>query len=283
VTDDDNDKGSKKRKLRTLPGLDVEQLRHPTDTRATAALKKIPGLDKLMAKILEYGLERLYYVDNVASNLRVTPAMFGRLHRSLVWACKILDVAEPELYVTVDPRPNAFTFGHTNPFITMTSGLVDMLSDEELFFVIGHEVGHIKAGHVLYGTIARNIAAVIELVGEVTLGVGALVGRGLLIPLLEWFRCAELTADRAALLCVQDLEPARATFMKLAGGTTRLAAEMDRDEFLRQVRAYEDVDRSNLDRAYKLLLTLERTHPFAMQRAKELELWFEGGYQEIMR
>ena len=42
----------------------------------------MPGLDKVLAKILEYGLERLYYVDNVASNLRVTPAMFGRLHRA---------------------------------------------------------------------------------------------------------------------------------------------------------------------------------------------------------
>ncbi|HUJ57680.1 MAG TPA: M48 family metallopeptidase [Kofleriaceae bacterium] len=279
---DDTADGKKKRKLRALPGLSVEDLRHPSDRRATDALKKIPGIDKLFAKVLEIGLERLYYVENVASNLRVTPKMFGRLHRSLTWACKILDVPEPEMYVTVDPVPNAFTYGHTKPFVTVTSGLVDMMSDEELFFVIGHEVGHIKAGHVLYGTMARNIAAVVALLGEMTLGVGALLARGLVIALLEWYRCAELTSDRAALLCVQDLEPARATFMKLAGGTTRLAAEMDRDEFLRQVREYEEVDRSTLDHAYKILLTLGRTHPFAMQRAKELELWHEGGYAELM-
>ena len=83
-------------------------------------------------------------------------------------------------------------------------------------------------------------------------------------------------------LCVQDLEPARDTFMKLAGGTTRLAAEMDRDEFLRQVREYEEVDRSTLDKAYKVLLTLLRTHPFAMQRAKELEVWFNSGFDDLM-
>jgi hypothetical protein len=70
--------------------------------------------------------------------------------------------------------------------------------------------------------------------------------------------------------------------MKLAGGTTRLAAEMDREEFLRQIREYEDVDRSTLDRAYKVLLTVQRTHPFAMQRAKELELWSEGGYAQLI-
>jgi Zn-dependent protease with chaperone function len=186
------------------------------------------------------------------------------------------------MYVTVDPVPNAWTYGHTKPFITLTSGLIDMMSDEELFFVIGHEMGHIKAGHVLYGTMARNIAAIVALLGEATLGIGALLGRGLAFALYEWYRCAELTCDRAALLCVQDLEPARSTFMKLAGGTTRLASEMDRDEFLRQIREYEEVDRSTLDKAYKVLLTVQRTHPFAMQRAKELETWYEGGYAQLM-
>jgi Zn-dependent protease with chaperone function len=281
VTEPDEPR-AKKRKLRLLPGLDVEDFRHPSDARATEALKRIPGLDKVLAKVLEYGLERLYYVDNVASNLRVTPKMFGRLHRSLTWASKILDVPEPELYVTVDPVPNAFTYGHTRPFITVTSGLVDLLDDEQLFFVIGHEMGHIKAGHVLYGTMARNIAAVVQLLGQATLGLGALLGQGLVIALYEWYRCAELTADRAALLCVQDIEPARDAFMRLAGGTTRLAAEMDRGEFLRQVEAYEEVDRSTLDKAYKVLLTLYRTHPFAMQRAKTLDAWHRDGYEELM-
>jgi Zn-dependent protease with chaperone function len=285
VTDQDgtgDPKGPKRRKLRPLVGLSVGDFCHPLDARATDALKRIPGLDKVIAKLLEYGLERVYYVDNVASNLRVTPKMMPRLHRSLTWACKILEVPEPELYVATDPIPNAFTYGHTKPFVTVTSGLIDILSDEELFFVIGHEVGHIKAGHVLYGTMARNIAAVVTLIGQATFGFGALLMQGLVLALYEWYRCAELTADRAALLCVQDIEPARDTFMKLAGGTSRLAGEMDRDEFLRQVQEYQDVDRSALDKAYKILLTLLRTHPFAMQRAKELEIWVNDGYPELM-
>ena len=276
-------RSTKRRKLRPLPGLTAEDFQHKSDIAATDALKKIPGLEKVMSKIMEYGMERLYYVDNVASNLRVTPAMFGRLHRSLTWACKILDVPEPEMYVTVDPVPNAFTYGHTKPFITLTSGLIDMLSDEELFFVIGHEVGHIKAGHVLYGTIARNIAAVMEVIGQATLGIGALLGQGLIYAILEWYRCAELTSDRAASRSCTHSSAAHGTFMKLAGGTTRLAAEMDRGEFLRQIRAYEDVDRSTLNKAYKILLTASRTHPFAIQRAKELDQWHGAGYEAVLR
>ncbi|HEX2685928.1 MAG TPA: peptidase M48, partial [Kofleriaceae bacterium] len=69
-------RSARKRKLRPLPGLSVEEFRDPSDARATDALKKIPGLDKALAKLLEYGLERLYYVENVGSNLRVTPKMF---------------------------------------------------------------------------------------------------------------------------------------------------------------------------------------------------------------
>ncbi len=273
----------KKRKLRPLPGLSAEDFRHPQDAAATDTLKRIPGFDKVVTKILEYGLERLAYVDNVASNLRVTPTMFGRLHKSLLWGCKILDLPEPEMYVTMNPTPNAWTFGHTKPFITVTSGLIDLLSDEELFFVIGHELGHIKAGHVLYGTMARNIASIVEMIGQATLGIGAMLGQSLVYALLEWYRAAELTCDRAAMLCVQDIEPARATFMKLAGGNSRLAHEMDRDEFLRQVAAFEDVDRSTLNKAYKVFLTSQRTHPFAMQRAKEVERWLDGGYQDVIK
>lgn len=272
---------TKKRQLRTLPGLAAGEFQHPADVAATEALKSVPGLDKVMSKIMEYGLERLYYLDNTASNVRVTEKMFPRLYSCLTWGCKILEVDEPELYVTVDPVPNAYTYGHTKPFIVLTSGLVDMLDHEERFFVIGHELGHIKAGHVLYTLMAQNIAAIVTLLGQATLGIGALLGKGLVYALYEWYRNAELTSDRAGLLCVQDFEPCVRTFMKLAGGARTLYDEMDRDEFLDQIRAYEDADRSALNKAYKLLLTLPRTHPFAILRAKELDLWHTEAYEAI--
>ena len=271
---------TKKRKLRRLPGLQPADFQHPSDVAATEALRKVPGLDKALAKVMEYGLERLYYLENVASNVRVTERMFPRMHRALQWGCQVLDLPEPELYVTVDPVPNAYTYGHTQPFIVLTSGLVDMLDDEERFFVIGHELGHIKADHVLYTLVARNIAALVTLVGQATLGIGALLGRGLVYALYEWFRKAELTADRAGLLCVQEFDPCLRTFMKLAGGASKLYAEMDRADFLGQIRAYEEADWSVLNQAYKVLLTLERTHPFAILRAKELDQWHQSGYQE---
>ena len=272
---------SRKRQLRTFPGIKASDFQHPWDKEATEALRAVPGLETAVSKVMEYGFERLYALDNVASNVRVTKNQFGRLYKSLTWACKILEVEEPELYITVDPMPNSFTYGHTRPFVVMTSGLVDMLDDEERFFVLAHEVGHIKADHVLYGVLARNISGLVALLGQATLGIGALLGQGLVIALYDWYRKAELTADRAGLLCVQDMDPCIRTFMKLAGGASRLFGEMDKSEFLKQIRAYEDADRSTLSKAYKVLLTLYRTHPFPILRAKELDAWAGTGYREL--
>src|SRR5262245_18249806 len=126
---------TKKRQLRTFPGLEARSFQHHLDIVATDALRSVPGLDLLVSKVMEYGFERMYYLENIAGSVRVTPDMFGRIYRSLKWGCKILDLEEPELYVKLDPVPNAFTYGNTKPFIILTSGLIDMLTDEERFFV----------------------------------------------------------------------------------------------------------------------------------------------------
>ena len=272
----------KRKQLKTFPGLTADQFQHPHDAAATDALASVPGLDLVVGKVLEYGLERLYYLENIANNVRVTPRMLPRLHRYLGWGCRILDLEEPELYVTLDPTPNAFTFGHKKPFIVLTSGLVELLGDEELLFTIGHELGHIKAGHVLYTILARNIATIVTAIGQATLGIGSLLGQGLVVALHDWYRKAELTADRAGLLCVQDLDPCVNVFMKLAGGGGRLWAEMDRHEFLRQIDEFDDADRSTLGRAYKTWLTAWRTHPYPILRAKELRDWFDRGYDDLI-
>ena len=150
-----------------------------------------------------------------------------------------------------------------------------MLDDEECFFVIAHELGHIKAHHVLYTIMARNISTIVSIIGQATLGIGTLLSQGLVVALHDWYRKAELTSDRAGLLCVQDFDPCLRVFMKLAGGASRLYAEMDRAAFLQQIRDYEDTDEFFLSKAYKGLLTLYRTHPFPIVRAKELDAWHQ--------
>jgi Zn-dependent protease with chaperone function len=267
----------KQRKLRTYPDLGREDFMHPWDIKATAALHKVPGFDKLIAKVMEWGLERVLFLQNIADNVRVTDKMFPRLHRYLQWSCKVLAVPEPDFYISMDPVPNAYTYGHTRPFVVMTSGLIELLGEEEQFFAVAHEVGHIKCTHSLYTTVAMNIATILEIVGKATLGLGSLLGTGIELALYDWWRKSELSADRAALLCVQDKDTAIRSFMKLAGGANKLFHEMDQDEFMRQIREYEDADESTLNKLYKFFITAFRTHPFPILRAKHLDEWITSG------
>lgn len=267
----------KQRRLRTYPDLPRDAFMHPLDLTATAALQKVPGFDRLMAKVMEWGLERVLHLQNIASNVRVTDKMFPRLFRYLQWSCKVLGVPEPEFYVSMDPTPDAYTYGHTRPFIIITSGLVELLGEEEQFYVIAHEVGHIKCDHSLYTSLAKNMSMLVDVIGQATLGLGAIFGVGLQLALYDWWRKSHLSADRAALLCVQDKQVALRTFMKFAGGANKLFHEMDQDEFMRQIRAYEEADESSLNKVYKVLITAFRTHPFPILRAKHLDEWITSG------
>ena len=94
----------------------------------------------------------------------------------------------------------------------LNSGAVDLLSKEQLDFIIGHEIGHIKSHHVIYHTLASFFANLIS---------SYPIASGLITPiqvgLLYWNRMSELTADRAALLACQDEEVAIDTVIKMAG------------------------------------------------------------------
>ncbi|HEX4207854.1 MAG TPA: M48 family metallopeptidase [Ktedonobacteraceae bacterium] len=261
---------------RHFPELDVSALQHPYDRAALSALQRVPGLDIVVRKFIELLPERVAYIQNVAQMVRATPRQCSHLYAQLQEACAILDVREPELYVAQYPAPNAYTSGHDHPYIVVTTGLLDLMNEDEVLAVIAHELGHIKSGHVLYKTMARGISFVLTIVGDMTLGIGRLVGRSLEAALLEWDRKSEFTADRAGLLAVQDPQVMLSLMMKLAGGTLFQRDEMDASEFLNQANLYEEVDSNLLDRLYKLLMVSSVSHPLTIVRAREIMNWSES-------
>jgi len=82
----------------------------------------------------------------VSGAVPADPQQFSQLHH-VVEALAIGDgLPKPEVYVIDDPSPNAFATG-TSPkraAITATTGLLEIMSREELEGVIGHEMSHIK-------------------------------------------------------------------------------------------------------------------------------------------
>ena len=252
---------------------------HPADRAALNALRAIPGFDQVVRKVMAYFGERGIRQLFLANAVRVGPTQRPRLWAQYQEVLQTLDWKEvPDLYVTQTPLVNAAAVGFEKPFIVLNSGLMELLNEEERRDILGHELGHIMSGHTTYTTIAIII---------LTIGINNLpflAGIALLpfqLALMEWYRKAEFSADRAGLLVTQDLRVTAGTFMKMAGGK-ELDDTLSVDAFLEQASQYEGS--SDLaDKIWQVINTAFRTHPFGTVRAAELQRWVQSGaYDKIL-
>ena len=134
------------------------------------------------------------------------------------------------------------------------------------------------SGHTTYTT----IAIIILTIGLINLPF--LAGIALLpfqLALLEWYRKAELSSDRAGLLAGQNTDAAFGTFLKLAGGGAG-DDTISTEAFIQQAAEYE-TGGDLADRVWQVINTAFRTHPFGTVRAAELKRWIDSGeYQKIL-
>ena len=94
---------------------------------------------------------------------------------------------------------NAYASGMKKHTVTLLSPLVSMLKEEELLAVIGHEMGHIKCGHMANKTLVSYLAGFgAEGIGAYIPVLGPLAMQGLMVPLAHWSRMAEISCDRAS-------------------------------------------------------------------------------------
>lgn len=251
---------------------------HPADRAALQSLRSVPGFDEVVRKIYgfigERGVRLLFQADAV----RVGPKQFPRLNELFTDVVTTLDwEPRPDLFVSQTPFVNAGAFGMDRPFIVINSGALKLLDDDEMRALLGHELGHVMSGHVLYHTILVLILNFSFATLPFLAGIALLPIR---IALLEWYRKSELSSDRAGLLATQDAIPAMRMYLKMAGGGDM--KQMDLNAFLVQAKEYEETGGA-IDRIFQILNTLDRTHPFNTLRAAELQRWIEGGnYERIV-
>lgn len=267
-----------------FPGLSSSAFEHPADRAALEALRRTPGLDRLLKFLSDMGAERIVRIMYTGDSIRVSPRQCSRVYNDLREACAILDVKEPECYIMQNPTPNAWAIGMQKHTIVLTTSLIDLLDDTERLEVIGHELGHIKAEHMLYRTMAIVLSELLKVAASGLTIPAALLSSGLLYSLYYWFRKSELTADRAGLLTVQDPDIAISVLLKLAGGSKKLVDDLSVEEFTKQADLYEDMDDSVLSLYYKFLLVSRQTHPFPALRARELREWSQSDqYLRLLR
>jgi Zn-dependent protease with chaperone function len=190
--------------------------------------------------------------------VRVNVGLIPNVAQSFERVRSCLDDDRPlEAYVFAEPTVHAFVTEASNRYIVaVSSGAVNLLSAEELEFVIGHELGHAAFGHL---DVAAD--AIIEL-GPLDVRQRRLVR--------AWQRAGEISADRAGLRCCDSLEVAATALFKTVCGLTVPGMVIEPREFAAQWdRLVEEVlDQGNRDH-------WQLAHPFPPLRMKALLLFWQ--------
>ena len=199
----------------------------------------------------------------LAQALRLTPQVAPDLHKVVDRCVERLEVdTELEVYVYAAPGFNA---GCTSPengrvFVLLTASLLEAFDTPELTFVLGHELGH----HI-YEHHEIPLQALAQQKG---------VAPRTILQGHAWLRQAELSADRAGLLCCGSLDGAVRSFFKLssgmrqAPGPEQVAAYMEQSAEL--YREDAEKDRRGLEMDWL------STHPFSPVRIRALKAFSES-------
>jgi Zn-dependent protease with chaperone function len=264
-----------------LDGISPRAYQHPADRAATAALQKVPYLDQVVRKLVALGYERALRTFALGASVRLGQDQLPRiwvLHRQVF---NTLDVERvPNLYMTQYPFANAAAIGVDKPIVVLNSELVRILDDDGRRVVLAHEAAHVHSDHVLYHT-----ALIILLrLGLSVVRLPLLAGLPLLaiqLALLEWFRAAELSCDRAAALVTRDPNAVCRALMTMSAGEA--AEDLSLDAFIAQAMDY-DTGGSGLERLTKLMQDLQLTHPMPVRRVRLLLDWVHAGeYDRMVR
>lgn len=264
--------------------MKLEDLIHPEDAKTLKALKNIPALPTIMEKVFQYGYDEISWSENVTSNLRLSENQMPEIYNRLPPICERLGIPVPELYLQMTPIPNAWTSGHSKPYIVLTLGLIKRVKDEELDAVLAHECGHIVCQHVLYQTLASAIFSFGDSMADSFLGtIGSAALKPVRQALIAWSRASELSADRIACLFVPAQTLAKA-LARISLIPRYIVDNMDINAWAMQGKDFEDLkDGTAWNKIVRWMANSDADHPYHPVRVYEALMWIEtDGYHEFL-
>ena len=201
----------------------------------------------------------------LSTAVRLTDSVAPELVKMLADCAEILDVEtklEPFVYPSATMNAAVTPPEEGKLFVLFSSELLDAFDHDELCFVVGHELGHHKYDHH-----EIPVRAVLEESG------GA--DPELALSLFSWSRFAELSADRAGLLCCRNLEAVGRCLFKLASGLRGTRGNVAVEALLQQVatlraQGIATADEPDRDEWFS-------THPFSPLRLEAAALAHAAG------
>ncbi len=265
-----------------LPGLKTEDYRYPGDDAAYAVLEKIPLMDKLVEAYMKLVVQTSTLPRVQGDDFRVTAATSPKLHRIYCKALERLDMPqEYPLYVKQDYTYNAMAIGVKDQVIELHASFLTNCPEEELLFVLGHELGHIKSGHVLYYNLAANLTTLLQYLPK---AVAQAASVGVYVALMNWRRLQELTADRAGAIAAGGPEFGIQGLARLMGvEQSGLDVHFTLDDLRAQNTAFEEGNEGLAGKLFYALLTTKQSHPWSVARVKAMDQWKTSGeFDQLM-
>jgi len=150
---------------------------------------------------------------------------------------------------------NAYTFGLVEPQVVVVyAGVLSIMDEDELRFIVGHEIGHICLGHTWLNSLVGGMA------GIPSPYLAAVV---LYFSFRWWNRVCEYSADRAGLLACAKPEKAYSALIKLVSGSSAVRSPQAWEQALRQIESEDDHMENNIGE-------LLSTHPMIIRRLEAL-------------
>ena len=267
-------------KKNTLFGLEAKSYEHEFDKAALKAMRALPGFDTIVNFFLNWTYIKWHVIELQGSNFLVTRESCPKLYELVHDVADTLDVRPlPRFYTQWGYNINGYTTGYKeDTLLVLNSGTVDLLEEDELRYVAGHEMGHIKSGHVIYhtmGELFNNAISQIPLVSSMTTPI--------YYALMYWIRMSEFTADRAGLLACQNIDAAVSAIIKMSGLPMKYFEKMDKDAFIKQACEFKEAYNGFTDKAIKTITIASSSHPWTVLRAAELISWYESGnYKQLI-
>jgi len=121
----------------------------------------------LFAVVMNFG--SYWYSDKIVLKMyrarEVTPAESPNLHKIVDGLALKANIPKPKVYVVDSGMPNAFATGRDpqHAAVAVTTGILNLLSFEEIEGVLAHELAHVKNRDTLISAVAATIAGVITM------------------------------------------------------------------------------------------------------------------------
>lgn len=196
----------------------TEDYAYPCETYISSILNTFiarKSLEIIANKYYSNEIEKLYK-ESTPVNAKSYPSLYNIYIRCID---RLHITNEVPLYVTGRLTGiNALSVElRSKQMILISRQAVAQLTEEELLFVLGHELGHCQYGHI----IRHTVIGLINDMNKASEILGPPLTDTIAVPLAQWFQCSEFTADRAGLICCESMQTAHDIFCKLGMSQTK--------------------------------------------------------------